>query len=45
MASVLSISRDITDIKKAEVKLKETLDNLEGLVENMLQNFRMRTTH
>jgi PAS domain-containing protein len=31
--SVLSISRDITDIKETEAKLKETLDNLENLVE------------
>jgi PAS domain S-box-containing protein len=31
--SVLAISRDITDIKEAEAKLKETLDNLENLVE------------
>ena len=31
--SVLAISRDITDIKEAEAKLKETLDNLEKLVE------------
>ena len=30
--SVLAISRDITDIKEAEAKLKETLDNLENLV-------------
>ncbi len=30
--SVLAISRDITDIKIAEAKLKETLDNLEELV-------------
>ena len=30
--SVLAISRDITDIKEAEAKLKETLDNLEKLV-------------
>jgi len=30
--SVLAISRDITDIKEAENKLKETLDNLENLV-------------
>ena len=29
--SVLAISRDITDIKKAEAKLKEILDNLEKL--------------
>ncbi len=31
--SVLAISRDITDIKEAEAKLKETLDNLEELIE------------
>ena len=31
--SVLAISRDITDIKEAEARLKETLDNLEELVE------------
>ena len=31
--SALAISRDITDIKKAEIGLKETLDNLEKLVE------------
>ncbi len=31
--SVLAISRDITDIKEAEAKLKGTLDNLEELVE------------
>ena len=30
--SVLAISRDITDIKETETKLKETLDNLENLV-------------
>ena len=30
--SVLVISRDITDIKKAEAELKETLDNLEELI-------------
>ncbi|MHC1754813.1 MAG: MEDS domain-containing protein [Methanosarcina sp.] len=33
VTSVLAISRDITDIKKAEAKAKETLDNLEKLVE------------
>ena len=33
VTSVLAISRDIKDIKKAEVKLKETLDNLEEMVE------------
>ena len=32
VTSVLSISSDITDIKEAETKLKETLDNLENLV-------------
>jgi PAS domain S-box-containing protein len=32
VVSILSISRDITDIKKAEVKLKETLDNSDNLV-------------
>jgi PAS domain S-box-containing protein len=32
VTSVLAISRDITDIKEAEAKLKETLDNLENLV-------------
>ena len=32
VTSVLAISRDITDIKKAEAKLKETLDNLEEIV-------------
>ena len=32
VASVLSISRDITDIKEAEFKLKEAHDNLEKLV-------------
>jgi PAS domain S-box-containing protein len=31
--SVLAISRDITDMKFAETKLKETLENLEKLVE------------
>jgi len=31
--SVLSISRDITSLKKAEFRLKDTLDNLEALVE------------
>ncbi|MDY9926681.1 PocR ligand-binding domain-containing protein [Methanosarcina sp.] len=31
--SALAISRDITDTKRAEAKLKETLDNLEKLVE------------
>jgi PAS domain S-box-containing protein len=31
--SVLAISRDITNFKEAEAKLKETLDNLENLVE------------
>lgn len=30
--SVLSISRDITDLKEAETRLKETLDNLEERV-------------
>jgi PAS domain S-box-containing protein len=30
--SVLAISRDVTDVKEAEAKLKETLDNLESLV-------------
>jgi PAS domain S-box-containing protein len=34
VASVLAISRDITDIKAAEIRLKETLDNLEELVED-----------
>jgi PAS domain S-box-containing protein len=32
VVSVLAISRDITDIRKAESKLKEILDNLENLV-------------
>ncbi|MGB9939095.1 PAS domain S-box protein [Methanosarcina sp.] len=32
VASVLAISHDITDIKKAESRLKDTLDNLEKLV-------------
>jgi PAS domain S-box-containing protein len=32
VSSVLAISRDIKDIKKAESTLKETLDNLEELV-------------
>ena len=32
VTSVLAISRDITDIKKIEAKLRETLDNLEHLV-------------
>ena len=32
VTSVLAISRDITDIKKTETKLRETLDNLENLV-------------
>ena len=32
VTSVLVISRDITDIKEAEAKLKETLDNLEEKV-------------
>jgi len=33
VTSVLAISRDITDIKEAEVRLKEAHDNLEKLVE------------
>jgi len=32
IVSVLAISRDITEIKKAQMKLKEMLENLEGLV-------------
>ena len=32
VTSILTISHDITDIKEAEAKLKETLDNLEELV-------------
>ena len=32
VTSILTISHDITDIKKAETKLKETLDNLDKLV-------------
>jgi PAS domain S-box-containing protein len=32
VSSVLAISRDITDLKEAEAKLKETLDNLEEKV-------------
>ena len=32
VTSVLAISRDITEIIEAEIKLKETLDNLEELV-------------
>ncbi len=32
VTSVLAISRDIAEIKKAEAKLKETLDNLENIV-------------
>ncbi len=32
VTSVLAISRDIKDLKEAETKLKETLDNLEELV-------------
>ncbi|MGB9927001.1 MAG: PAS domain S-box protein [Methanosarcina sp.] len=31
--SALAISRDITDLKKVEARLKDTLDNLEDLVE------------
>ncbi len=33
VTSVLAISRDITDIKKAEARLKEAYENLEELVE------------
>ncbi|MGB9927007.1 MAG: PAS domain S-box protein [Methanosarcina sp.] len=33
VASILVISRDITAAKKAEAKLKETLDNLENIVQ------------
>ncbi len=32
VTSVLAISRDITDIKEAEIRLKETLDSLEETV-------------
>jgi PAS domain S-box-containing protein len=32
VVSVLAISHDITDIKEAEAKLKDTLDNLENMV-------------
>ena len=32
VTSVLAISRDITDLKEAETKLKETLDSLEEKV-------------
>ena len=34
VASVLAISHDITNIKEAEIRLKETLDNLEELVKD-----------
>ena len=37
--SILAISRDITDAKKAEAKLKETLDNLEKLVKERTAKF------
>lgn len=37
--SVLAISRDITDAKKAEARLKETLDNLEKLVKDRTAEF------
>ncbi len=33
VTSVLAISRDVTDIKEAEARLKETLNNIEELVE------------
>src|SRR5674476_861393 len=33
VTSVLAISRNITDLKEAEVKLKELLNNLEDIVE------------
>ena len=39
VGSVLAISRDITDAKKAEAKLKETLDNLENLVKERTAEF------
>jgi PAS domain S-box-containing protein len=32
VTSILAVSRDIKDIKEAEAKLKDTLDNLENLV-------------
>ena len=43
VTSVLAISRDITDIKEAEAKLKETLDNLEKLVEE--RTSRLKETY
>jgi PAS domain S-box-containing protein len=36
--SVLAISRDITDIREAEAKLKATLDNLEDLIKERTSN-------
>ncbi len=39
VGSVLAISRDITDAKKAEATLKETLDNLENLVKERTAEF------
>jgi PAS domain S-box-containing protein len=39
--SVLAISRDITDSKKAEAKLKETLDNLENLVKERTEELEI----
>jgi PAS domain S-box-containing protein len=39
VASILAISSDITDIKEAKIKLKETLDNLEELAEARTAQF------
>jgi len=41
VASVLAKSRDIKDINEAKTRLKETLDNLDGLVEDRTAQLEM----
>jgi PAS domain S-box-containing protein len=40
VVSVLTISRDITEIKEAEAKLKETLHNLDNLINERTEELR-----
>jgi PAS domain S-box-containing protein len=41
VVSALAISRDITEFKEAETKLKETLDNLENLVKERTKELEL----
>ena len=44
VASVLTISRNVTDVK-TESTLKETLDNLEEMIKNVLKRLKRLTGH